>query len=113
MSLVAAKAIVSAARDTLSDATIPYRWSDDVMLYFLLDGEMLLVTNHPESQYDVAVTNSTPVLLAINGTTTVSDRWKMPLAHYLASRALSENVDAAEDMKKAASEYELFKAEAL
>ena len=113
MAKVTAQAIVTEARGLLSDTIVPYRWSDNTLLSYLLAGELLTVTNHSESQYDTDCTNSIPVLLAIGGTTTLCERWQSPLAFYISFRALMEDSDDENNVKLAEEYRKIYEADML
>ena len=109
MAVVGTAAIITEVRDMVSDTVTPYRWSDTLIRRYIYDGEMMCVKNHPESQYDTAVANTDPVLYtSADGDTTVTERWKVPLCHYVAWRLLVEDAEDVLNSKLGQTHYEWF-----
>lgn len=109
MAVVGTAAIITEVRAMLSDTVTPYRWSDELIRRYIYDGEMMCVKNHPEAQYDTSVANADPTLYTTtDGDTTVTERWKVPLAHYVSWRILIEDYEDELNAKLAQVHYGFF-----
>ena len=113
MALIGTAAVITAVRDTLNDTVATYRWSSEAMRRYIYDGEMMILKSHPECQYDTAVAVATDPTLytATDGDTTLPERWRVPLEHYVVFRCLLEDADDAATLDLAKEHYGLFTAE--
>jgi len=95
-------------RSVISDET-SVRWTDAVLRRYILDAELRIVRDHPESQYHTRMVNSVPVLLTSNtDSLTVGSSWRNALIHYVAFRVFSEDSEDAANAALAKTHYALF-----
>jgi hypothetical protein len=95
-------------RGIISDETA-VRWANSVLFRYALDGETEIVRRHPESQYQTAVTNSTPVILSDTASSfTIGQNFRTALVHYIAFRVFSEDADDAANKALAQDNFKLY-----
>jgi len=95
-------------RGAISDET-SVRWTDAVLRRYMLDAELRIVRDHPESQYHTRLSNSVPVLLANNTDSfTVGSSWRDAIVHYVAFRVFSEDNEDVQNAGNAKTQFALF-----
>lgn len=100
--------ILSDIRSAISDES-SVRWTDAVLRRYMLDAELRIVRDHPESQYHTRLANSVPTLLANNtDSLTVGSSWRNAVIHFVAFRVFSEDSDDAANAALAKTHYALF-----
>jgi hypothetical protein len=100
--------LLTEIRSAISDET-SVRWTDAELRTYMLDAELRIVRDHPESQYYVRVANSVPLLLANNTDAfTISPSWRNAVIHYVAFRVFSEDSEDAANAGLAKTHYALF-----
>ncbi len=100
--------ILSDIRSAISDES-SVRWADAVLRRYMLDAELRIVRDHPESQYHTRLANSVPVLLANNtDSLTVGPSWRNAVIHFVAFRVFSEDSEDAANAALAKTQYALF-----
>ena len=100
--------ILSDIRSAISDESSG-RWTDTVLRTYMLDAELRIVRDHPESQYHTRLANSVPALLTSNtDSLTVGASWRNAVIHFVAFRVFSEDGEDTANAALAKSHYALF-----
>ena len=93
----------------LMDDESKNKWDDDDLMRYLNDGVLKITTDRPEALLTSRqVSGTTTEVTSLGDTVSIGDRYREPLAHYVASRALAEEAQDKRDLARANSLYNIF-----
>jgi hypothetical protein len=100
--------LITEIRSIVSDEA-SVQWTDAELRTYMLDAELRIVRDHPESQYHTRLTNSVPTLLASNSDSfTIGPAWRNAIVHYVAFRLFLEGSEDTWNATNAKMHFDMF-----